>query len=63
MVKKGIVPQLISLLERMNYEFLTLVLTFLKKLSIFNENMAVVGPNSCSCRNVLVTAGLPPVYL
>ncbi|EDQ93153.1 uncharacterized protein MONBRDRAFT_22625 [Monosiga brevicollis MX1] len=42
MVRKGLVPQLVTLLDRMNYEFLTLVVTFLKKLSVFEENTAVM---------------------
>ena len=42
MVRKALVAQLVQLLGRLNYEFLTLVLTFLKKLSIFSENVAVV---------------------
>lgn len=38
MVKKGVVDYLIRMLERHNFEFLILMLTFLKKLSIFGEN-------------------------
>jgi hypothetical protein len=46
MVNKQIVPMLVSLLERDNIELLILVVSFLKKLSIFVENkdaMAKLG--------------------
>ena len=39
MVKRGIIPSLIAMLDRPTPEFVTLCLSFLKKLSIFQENM------------------------
>lgn len=48
MVKKGIVQQLGTMLKRHNFEFLTLVVKFLKKLSIFQENIEVVSLQSLS---------------
>lgn len=38
MRNKGLVSQLVSLLDRANQELLILVVSFLKKLSIFIEN-------------------------
>ena len=38
MRNKGLVPHLVSLLDRANEELLILVISFLKKLSIFVEN-------------------------
>ena len=38
MRNKGLVAQLVSLLDRANQELLILVVSFLKKLSIFVEN-------------------------
>ena len=38
MRNKGLVSQLVSLLERANQELLILVVSFLKKMSIFVEN-------------------------
>ena len=38
MRNKGLVSQLVSLLDRANQELLILVVSFLKKLSIFVEN-------------------------
>ena len=38
MRNKGLVTQLVSLLDRANQELLILVVSFLKKLSIFVEN-------------------------
>ena len=38
MHSKGLVPHLLALLERENMELLTLVVSFLKKMSIFKEN-------------------------
>lgn len=38
MHNKGLVPHLLALLERDNTELLILVVSFLKKMSIFKEN-------------------------
>ncbi|EGD78885.1 hypothetical protein PTSG_11792 [Salpingoeca rosetta] len=38
MVKKGIVERLVHMLDRHNHEFLVLMVTFLKRLSIHKEN-------------------------
>jgi hypothetical protein len=43
MVKKRLTEFLITLLERLSYDLLLLVVTFLKKLSIYEENMVQVG--------------------
>lgn len=44
MVKKGIVDRLVHMLERHNFEFLVLMITFLKRLSIYAENKDRVSP-------------------
>lgn len=38
MQRKGVVPQLIEMLDRCNVELLILAVTFLKRLSIYREN-------------------------
>lgn len=42
MTKKKLTEQLVILLDRTSYDLLLLVVTFLKKLSIYEENMAEV---------------------
>jgi hypothetical protein len=39
MVKKKLTEYLIALLDRVSYDLLLLVITFIKKLSIYEENM------------------------
>eukprot|EP00049_Salpingoeca_infusionum_P004975 m.86470 g.86470 ORF g.86470 m.86470 type:complete len:781 (+) comp12811_c0_seq2:111-2453(+) len=38
MIKKNLIEYLVAALDRENYEFLTLIVTFLKKLSIFEDS-------------------------
>ena len=53
MRNKGLLPHLLTLLERDNQELLILVVSFLKKLSIFRENkdLMVSGreEDTCTC--------------
>lgn len=42
MVKKRLTEFLVSLLDRVSYDLLLLVITFLKKLAIYEENMIQV---------------------
>ena len=51
MVKKSIVEKLVRMLDRHNFEFLVLMVTFLKRLSIFRENKDKV---LCVCVFVFV---------
>ena len=56
MRNKGLLPHLLTLLERDNQELLILVVSFLKKLSIFRENKDLMvsgreeGTCTCTCR-------------
>lgn len=58
MVKKKLTEYLIALLDRVSYDLLLLVITFIKKLSIYEENMIQARLHSLglswdSCRCVV----------
>ena len=55
MVKRGIIPSLITMLDRPTPDFVTLCLTFLKKLSIFEENMGIMMEESQDLVNKVVS--------
>lgn len=52
MRNKNLIPMLVKMLERNNEELLILIVSFLKKLSIFAENkddMVSIPFNWCAC--------------